>query len=98
MTNKEALLSMLPTDAPDNVVEKTFMDQGVEPDETYNSKNERDIDMVYVELLNFFLTHPDFNEGGLSVTLNRGQLRAEKKRILKKHDKYTGNIDGTSRW
>lgn len=97
MTNKEALQNMLPVGLQDNLVEKVLMDSDINGDEIYTSDNEKDVDMVYVELLNYVITQSTLTDGSLDVA--RGRCINEKRRILKKYGMDTTNIsDGTNRW
>jgi len=100
MTNKEALLAMLPVKVNDNLITKKFDESELEESGTYVSDNEKTLDMVYVELLNFVINKPDISEGGLNVKINRGLLLKERLRILEKHGIVgEGNInDGTHKW
>ncbi|WP_292486711.1 DUF6706 family protein [Methanohalobium sp.] len=100
MTNKEALLSMLPVKVNDDLITKTFNEQDMNEGDTYSPDDEKDLDMVYVELLNFVINKPDISEGGLNVKVNRGLLLREKDRVLKKHGIVgEGNIsNGTYKW
>lgn len=108
MTKKEALLSMLPVSLPDNLIEKVLTDKDVNGVATYSTTNEKEVDMIYVELLSFVIIQPELSEGGLSLKVVRGRCIAERNRILKKHDidiadtNYTGGNsiirNGSKQW
>lgn len=98
MTNKEALISMLPVSLPDNLIEKTFDEKGLASANTYSSAIEKDLDMVYLELLRFTLSQPQLSEGGLSLTIDKVWIKKEIKRIEKKYNIYTGNIHSSQKW
>jgi len=85
MTNKAALISELPFEVDDNMIEKSLIDNSVDGNATYAVDNAESIDMCVVKLLQRLLSEPDITEGGYSIKFDRN---AAEKRLLYLAKKY----------
>jgi hypothetical protein len=98
MTKKEALLSIIPFEVSDNLVEKALIDSEINGSETYSKASEQDIDLCFAGLILVILNMPDYSEGDLSIKIDRVQLRITRDNILKKYGLDESNIDCESIW
>jgi hypothetical protein len=85
MTNKEALISELPFEVDDMMIEKSLIDNSVTGSSTYVADSAESIDLCVVKILQRLLSEPDITEGGYSKKFDRS---AAEKRLLYLAKKY----------
>src|SRR5690348_16620952 len=76
MTNKDALVAVIQTDVDDNILEKSFLDQGVSSTDVYTAAASASIDLCAIDVLEGLLSTPDVSEGGSSVSYDRNAIQA----------------------
>ena len=92
---------MVGFEVDDTMLEKVLIDHGLDPEQSYEASDKEDVDLTLAELCLVLLTTPDFNEGGLSMNIDRKQLITLRRTILRKYgieDETESIIDGEAKW
>jgi hypothetical protein len=72
MTVKQAILSFPGlSDIEDNFIEKLMLDRSLSGAVEYSVSKKKDVDLCAADCYTHILNSPDFQEGGLSITLSR---------------------------
>lgn len=74
MTNKEASIAVIGFTADDSIINKSFADSDLNPDDTYDKLNSAAIDMVAITVLVGLLQVPDVREGGFLRKYDRNSI------------------------
>lgn len=76
MTVKQAIQSFPGlTDIPDNFLEKLMLDRALNGAQEYAASLKGVTELCAADAMMFMLNSPDFSEGGLSITLKRGEMK-----------------------
>ena len=105
MTIKEAILSFPGlSDVSDNFIEKILTDRSLSGAASYTSSDKEDVGLCAADLYVAVATAPDFSEGRLSITMQRGEMIRSAKRLYRengegeKADKLDITADAKSSW
>lgn len=105
MTIKEAILSFPGlSDVSDNFVEKILTDRYLTGAASYTADDAVDVNLCAADLYVMVANAPDFSEGRLSVTMQRGEIIRSAKRLYRengeseKADKLDITADAKSSW
>lgn len=97
MTIREAILT-LPFEVSDPMVERALVDAGLNGNIAYTADNTRAVDLCMAELCRMKASEPDFSEGELSVSIDRGAILKLRDSILSKYNLSEGGLSGASVW
>jgi hypothetical protein len=105
MTIKEAILSFPGlSDVSDNFIEKILTDRSLTGSASYTSSDKENVGLCAADLYVMVANAPDFSEGRLSVTMQRGEMIRSAKRLYRNNgesenaDKLDITVDAKSSW
>ena len=94
MTIKEAIQANLQIEA-DNLVDKVIIDRGLTASETYTSSYTGEVEIATAFIYKHLALHPNFKEGGLSISINPDKYLKIANDIFRKYNLLDEVIQGT---
>ena len=86
MTTLEALKATIEFSyTNDNLFTKVLADNGLAGTETYSTDYERLVDLACADVYLYLASHPDYKEGGQSVTYSKKALLNARKLLYRKY-------------
>ena len=108
MTVKQAILSFPGlSDISDNFLEKLLLDRSLNGAEEYSVSKMTNTELCAADCYEFMLNSPNFQEGGLSLTLNRAEMRKTASKLYRQNGEtskaesllaFGKSISRTERW
>ena len=76
MTVKQAILSFPGlSDISDAFIEKLMLDRSLNGADEYSALSKSTVELCAADCYSFMVNSPDFTEGSLSITMNKGELK-----------------------